>query len=361
MPDWRPILDGSDATLGAKLTRGVLGALEPAYRGVVRLRNRSFDRGWRRAVGLGRPTISVGNLTTGGTGKTPMVIDLAHRLTARGVRPAVLLRGYHADAAGSDEAMLLREALGDAVPVEPDADRAAAAARVLAAAPDVGVFLLDDAFQHRAVRRDIDLVLLDAARPFGNGHVLPRGFLREPAAGLARATAVVVTHADLARPESLDHLDQRVTRLTGRPPLARTAHAWSALRDQHGRELPLAALASLAVLGVSGLGDPVSFELALQRHAARVERIVRFSDHHHYTQQQLALLLQPDARQAIDAIVTTEKDWVKWAPMLRGAPMPVPVYRPTLALRYLAGEEAVDTLLARLTEGTEARRHEGTK
>ncbi len=341
----RDILSGDDRGVGARLTRLALHALEPPYRAAVALRNVAFDRRWRRAHPLGRPTISVGNLTVGGTGKTPMVVAICRKLIAMGLRPAVLLRGYKSHGGRSDEADELQTTLGAQVTVRADPDRVRAASGVLDACGDIGAFVLDDGFQHRRAQRDLDLVLLDAARPFGDGHVLPRGLLRESAANLRRADAVILTHADLATPQQLDATRRQVQQITGRPPVALVAHAWVGLKDHHDQVHGLDAVADRRVIGVSGIGDPTSFERSLQHHAAAVARMVRFADHHRYTQAGLRELFDPALAASADAFVTTEKDWVKWAPLFGGAAMPVPVYRVVLALQFLDGEAAMDTLL----------------
>lgn len=347
----RDILSGQDRSLKAKTARLAMHGLEPAYRAAVALRNAGFDRGWRRVHPLGRPTISVGNLSVGGTGKTPMVIALCQKLIAAAKVPAVLLRGYKSHGGRSDEAEVLAATLGDRAVVHAEPDRVAGARAMLARRPDVSVFVLDDGFQHRRARRDLDLVLLDAARPFGDGHCLPRGLLREPMEQLRRADAVVLTHADLATPQQIDACVEQVQRLTGRAPAAVTAHEWIGLRDHRDAAHPIDTLAGLRVIGVSGLGDPASFERSLQRHAGQVARCIRFADHAHYTAERLRILLDEGASDRVEAIVTTEKDWVKWAVLFRGAALPVPIYRAQLALRFVSGEAAVDTLLAQTLAG----------
>nr|MBA3846238.1 tetraacyldisaccharide 4'-kinase [Planctomycetota bacterium] len=158
------------------------------YRPLVGLRNLAYDLGLKRTVDLGAPTIAIGNLTVGGTGKTPLVAAIAAHLRAQGRNPAVLSRGYGAARGeANDEARML------GLPAFCDPDRVAAAARARAAGHDC--LILDDAFQHRRARRDLDLVLIDATRPWGTAHpaVLPLGLLREPRAGLGRAHALVLT------------------------------------------------------------------------------------------------------------------------------------------------------------------------
>lgn len=344
------------------------------YRSAVALRNRLFDLGLRQPARLGRPTISVGNLTTGGTGKTPMVIEIARRLRDAGHRPAVLLRGY-----GGDETRELQAALASLptdvsdpappappaggqsmVPVEANPSRVAQAADLLTRQPEVGAFVLDDGFQHRQAHRDLDLVLIDATDPFGGERLLPRGLLREPMGNLRRADAVIVTRCDQLPPEALAQLDQRIAALTGRAPLAHVTARWAALRGPESRgegEQPIEALRDRRVLGACGIGNPRAFERQLRETAGAVAAVEVRRDHYPWTADDLRALLARAAEGGAEAIVTTEKDWVKWQPLLaeattagatagRAAPLDLPIYRPVLAIRFLDGEEAFATLLS---------------
>ncbi|MCX5662394.1 MAG: tetraacyldisaccharide 4'-kinase [Planctomycetota bacterium] len=344
--EWTAILRGEDRSLRAEAWRTLLACAEPAYRGVVVLRNKLYSSNVLRSHDLGRTTISIGNLTTGGTGKTPMVIDLARRLLDKGAAPAVLLRGHMAGPEGSDEARLLAEELGPRVPVEVDPRRVLAAKRVLERRPDIDVFLLDDGFQHRQARRDLDLVLLDALEPFGPGRMLPRGLLREPRPSLARAGAVIITRADQVDARDLRGLDEQVRSLTGKPPLAHVAHRWIGFRDHKDEPHPAGALQRLTVVGVCGIGNPRGFAATLAHHTATPPAMQLFPDHHAYTRGQVETLLLQAKSSGAAAIVTTEKDWVKWKSLLPERPA-LPIFRPVLRLLFLDGEEATGELLAR--------------
>ncbi len=339
-------MSNQDRSLSAALARAGLSCLAWPYRAVIASRNACYSYRLCRAIDLGRPTVSVGNITTGGTGKTPMVIELANRLHRQGKRPAVLLRGYKAaDTNHSDEATLLAESLGDTAVVEPGADRVAAAKRVLANDPNIDVFLLDDGFQHRRVKRNLDLVLIDATQPFGHGRLLPRGLLREPLTALRRANAVMITRADLISPDQLAKLDQRIEQLTGRPPTAHTAQRWSRFVDLQGNTAELPALSHTRVVSACGIGNPDAFERTLHKHTGDVTHAHRFEDHHHYTRADLDAIFQRAKDHAAAAVVTTHKDAVKWRPLLADGPPPVPVYYPAMGVAFLDGEQNVDTLL----------------
>ncbi len=337
------IISGESVGPLAAGARALLSAMTPAYRAAVAARNRLFDLGVRTPVRLRRPVISVGNLTTGGVGKTPMVVALCQMLLDRGEKPAVLLRGYHADADGrSDEAEQLRVDLPEGVPVQPNPDRVAGAHAVLDRHPDTTLFVLDDGFQHRRAARDLDLVLVDATQPFGHGRLLPRGLLREPLANLARAHAVIITHADQVEPHVLAGLDDAIARRHGRPPVAHAAHAWTGFRGgDHDRPDP----SRLAVAAITGIGNPAAFEKAL---VGRVGRLIwhrALEDHHVYRMNRLIRLLADAKRDGAEAVVTTEKDWVKWAALFDGIDPLVPVLRPVLAIDFIRGRDALAALL----------------
>jgi len=342
------IMAGEDRRPVAKVFRLGLSALTPGYRLVVSVRNRMFNSGLRKPARLPKPTLSVGNLTTGGTGKTPMVIELARRLIERGSQPAILLRGYmNKNGVGpSDEAQQLADELGSSVPVEPNPNRAQAAGRVVEKNPQVSIFLLDDAFQHRQVHRDLDLVLIDATQPFGFDRLLPRGLLREPAHNLRRADAVIVTRSDLVDPQALTTLNEQIAELTGQPPVAHAVHQWTGFR-QDDQTLPPDHLAGSRVVGVSAIGNPKAFEQMLADSAGRVLSCHRFDDHHHYTSKQLSKLLTLAREAGAQAVVTTEKDWVKWRPLIKPLslmPHP-PILRPILGIGFLDGSQTLDDLL----------------
>ena len=347
------ILDGSSKGVAAHVLRAATSIVEPAYAGIMRARNWSFDRAVKKSNDLGRPTISVGNITTGGTGKTPVVCWLASGLREIGQRPAVLMRGYHADAAGSDEQRELDRALnGDpdlSIPVHADASRVRGAASVLGDRPDVSVFILDDGFQHRAARRNFDLVLINATSPFGFGHVLPRGLLREPMAGLQRASAILVTHQSQVSTDALTNLLKTIAQYTDAP-VFRSDHALTGLwQPSNGKMRPMTALAEGRPLVVAGIGSPLSFQRSLQQHAGHELPTRWFADHHRYTELDWEGVLATARSNGCDRIVTTEKDWSKLS-LLQTAGLPVEVAR--LSIQFVDNDESL--LLANIRQAIEA-------
>jgi tetraacyldisaccharide 4'-kinase len=334
-----------DRTLPARGARLGLSALAGGYRLAVAGRNAMFDQGWRRPHALGRPTIAIGNLTAGGTGKTPVTLALTRRLIALGHRPAILLRGYKTAAGQSDEATLYQQALANEhIPVAAHAHRPTAADQALREAPSTDVFLLDDAFQHRQVHRDLNLVLIDATAPFGHERLLPRGLLREPIDQLKRADAVIITRADQIAPAALQKLDARIERITSAPPIAHAAHQWSALRENDTTH-SLDILQTLTVAAACGIGNPTAFETTLRQHVGHLLWCQALADHAQPTASTIHAIAQRAVSDGAAALIITEKDWINWQRVITANDLPLPIYRPVLSLAWLAGRDAIDRRL----------------
>ncbi len=346
-------MSGQDRRAAAHATRAAMRLAQPFYWAGLRL-DQHFKAA--HAQPLHRPTVSVGNLTAGGTGKTPMTAELVQRLQQLGHRPAILLRGDppppevpkkkdpNAPPSDADEAEMLQAALGDAVPVEPNPSRIAAAAAVLQRAPHTTCFILDDGFQHRQVKRDLDLVLIDATRPFGFGHLLPRGLLREPRSALRRADALILTRADQVTPQQRAQLVATLTQHHGQPPLAHATQAWTTLRLGNDTT-PVESLQTLRVHGVCAIGNPDNFQQQLQQHVATLTGFSAFNDHHAYQPAEIADITQQARDHHADAIVLTEKDWPKWQRAAADIDTDLPVFRPVLALQFPQGHDALNALL----------------
>jgi len=330
------VISGAERGVRAGLMRAGLAAVSPIYGLVVRGRNARFDRGMgvRR---LGRPVASVGNLTTGGTGKTPVVRWLCERLREAGERPAVLMRGYGAREGerGDEQAMLeglLNQGGASPVIVRAEADRYAGGVAVLAAHAEVSVFVMDDGFQHRRLARDFDLVLLDASEPFGFGRVLPRGLLREPLSALRRADAVLVTRADAG---DVDAIVKRVREFNAVAPVFRCVHAHVGFRSSEDVRHRADALSGTRVFLFAGIGNPEGFGRQFPRNAGHIW----FGDHWDYRREDIEKIQAEAKRAGAEVIVTTEKDWVKIAPLVEVG-VGIPIWRAELAVRFEGEAEA---------------------
>lgn len=304
------VISGEARGIAPALARAALAVAEPFYAAALSLRNAMFDAGLRKTHRLPRPVVSVGNLTTGGTGKTPVVAWLVQALAPQFTSIAVLTRGYKGTAPGqSDEANLLRHMLGENVHVCVGGDRVDTALNALSRYPGIELFVMDDGFQHRRLHRDFDLVLIDATNPFGFNHVLPRGLLREPTRGLRRASAILITKADQVDSTNLREIERRCAAVTSAP-IFRAAHQLTCLR-MAGKTEPIAAIAGVRVVAFAGIGNPESFAELLRRAGAEIAATRWFPDHHPYSRADLEQLRQLRQRAQADLLVTTEKDAVR--------------------------------------------------
>jgi tetraacyldisaccharide 4'-kinase len=308
-PDrWRAVVRGTARDPAAVVLRRLLWGARLPYGVGVWWRNRRFDRG-RNVHGAGVPVISIGNLTVGGTGKTPCVEYVARLLREHDYRVAVLSRGYGTEAGRNDEAMVLEENLPD-VPHYQGHDRVELA-RAAVEESESEALVLDDGFQHRRLARDLDVVLIDATDPWGGGYVLPRGGLREPKRNLRRAGFVVLTRCDAAEPNEVRAIEDDVRALVPGAPVAKTIHEPLDLLNGSARE-GAEALRGRPVGAFCGIGNPDAFRATLIGLGADVCEFRTYPDHHPYTRANVDDLREWAARLPADAwVVTTQKDWVK--------------------------------------------------
>lgn len=364
--DAKPIQNVGAGATDSPLPRFIAPLLGPPLAGVfaaaARYRARAYDQGRRPVARVDRPVISVGNLSAGGTGKTPAVQWVVRRLQEAGLRPAIALRGYRGqnpppsadprfvaavtlnpgECAGRRPAVLSDEAQehrlrAPGVPVLVNPDRAAAIRACLAgsndsdaataAAPDV--FVLDDGFQHRRLHRDFDLVLIDVSRPAWRDRPLPWGYLREPPAALARAHAVALTRLNEPDPDDvLRHLAEAKRRLSGNLDehtlVVGFRHAWSGLRVMAdatrsgpsgvGRPdslLPVEWLQGRRIVVACAIGNPAAFVRQAEAAGADVRGRVIRGDHAPWRRRDFDHLAALAARARAEGVLTTLKDWVK--------------------------------------------------
>lgn len=318
--------------------RGLLAVAEVPYRTLMRFRNARYDSNPVASIGLGRPTVSVGNLTAGGTGKTPVVQWLASELRSARHQPAVLMRGYRkAGAHVSDEQVMLQQLL-PRVPIEANPDRIAGAAAILARYPQTTCFILDDGFQHRRAKRDFDLLLVHAGQPFGFNHVHPRGLLREPLTGLQRASAILMTHASEVPPDQLLQTQGIIRQYTAAP-IFHCDHVNRELLSADGTEhRELSDLATRPFMLFTGIGQPQTLAASLRRFTSyKTDRF--FNDHHHYTPSDLRCIIAAAREAGANTLVTTEKDWAKLHPLWLHTPDFPPLYRLALQVRFWENEQ----------------------
>ena len=321
-PDrFRDLVSGQSRGPRASLARIGLRLASIPYGWAIRLRNARYDHGTATIHRLPVPVICVGNLTLGGTGKTPMVAWLARWFRQQNVRVAIISRGYGA-AAGSrnDEALELEEQL-PGVPHLQNPDRVAAGNEAVDEL-DSELIILDDGFQHRRLYRDLDIVLIDAIAPFGHGYLLPRGFLREPVSGLRRAAAVILTRSDMVSDECRTEIRRRIGKLAPAANWIEMVHEPYELRDAEGKRESLEILAGADLAAFSGIGNPVGFDHTLTVCGYHVAARRTYPDHHGYSADDIRQL--GDWIEGLDVMATvcTHKDLVKIGlPELGGKPL----------------------------------------
>lgn len=292
------------------LERLALRAASLPYGLAVRLRNVAYRLGWLSSRRVGVPVVSVGNLTAGGTGKTPCVAYIARYFRGLGRRVAILSRGYGGAGGRNDEALVLEEELPD-VPHLQGADRVALAATAIEEL-ESQVLVLDDGFQHRGLARDLDLVLVDATAPWGHGYLLPRGLLREPVSALRRAGIVLLTRCDQAPAEQRERLRQTISRIAPNVPMIETSHRPVELFNSDGTVASLELLRERPIAAFCGIGNPEAFRRTLLDLGADVIAFRVYPDHHAYTREDVEDLRRWSGDLPADAVVvTTQKDLVK--------------------------------------------------
>jgi len=312
---FRNLISGRTSGWRAVSLRSLLRMASLLYEGVICGRNRLYDSGLLRVHRAGLPVISVGNLTTGGTGKTPVAALLCEQLRHLGRKPGLISRGYRATAEGGNDEKRVLELLVPGIPHIQQPDRVAAVSRLLAneeqERPDVVV--MDDGFQHRRLHRDLNLVLIDATCPFGFGAVLPRGLLREPLSGLRRADAVLLTRSNLIAEPELGQLEQTLQAVAPRlvKRILRVNFEPVGLRDAAGQRHSLSSVRGESVFLMTAIGNPEAFRSTCLGAGLRIVGQRWFPDHHHYTSDELKVVLQEATAERAERVVTTVKDLVK--------------------------------------------------
>lgn len=312
--DYRELMSGQRRGFAATGLRAGLRIASLAYGAAVCWRRWRYDH--RRAAihRVDVPVISVGNLTTGGTGKTPLVCFIAQQLRDAGLRVALVSRGYgRGEAALNDEALELEQRLPD-VPHIQDPDRVKAA-EIAVEELASQVIVLDDGFQHRRLHRDLEIVVIDATCPFGFGALLPRGMLREPLSSIRRAEIAILSHCDAVEPEQRAAIRRRYLRLNDQLAWFESAHRPRRLVGQRGAktiEKSLDVLRGKRVAAFCGIGNPEAFAETIRQCEADLVAFKPLADHAEFDQQTMNDLVGwLGTLGPIDWILCTHKDLVK--------------------------------------------------
>jgi tetraacyldisaccharide 4'-kinase len=317
--NYRRIISGQSKGIGASIMRFLLTIAAIGYSLTVRLRNFLYSKGLLKVHHVDAAVLCIGNITVGGTGKTPLVVWLYNLITqntklkTQNYKCAILTRGYKARTQGNkyfkDEIAILAESCRDAkVIVNPDRVAGATEAIDKYAAK---VLIMDDGFQHHRLARDLDIVAIDATQPFGYGKMLPAGFLREPVSSLKRTGAVVITRCNQANEAQLSELEQKLRTVKPDMKIARSIHAPVYAISTKNHKISIEELKGKKIYAFCGIGNPDAFFRTITDIGAELVGSKAFDDHYHYTDTRLAEISEQAKELGADLILTTQKDWTK--------------------------------------------------
>ncbi|MBR5626257.1 MAG: tetraacyldisaccharide 4'-kinase [Thermoguttaceae bacterium] len=380
---YRDLVSGRQKGFIANLLRKILSVFALLYQAVTSVRNWLYDHNWLKSRSVGCPSVSVGNITMGGTGKTPFVAWIARFYLTRKVRPGLISRGYKAEKQQKSDILYHNSAensspetfqqqndeameLGRLLPTVPHFlghSRYHVAAALRKKHPDVSLLILDDAFQHRAFSRTLDLVLIDALNPFGFNRTFPAGLLRESSTGLKRAKMILLSHANLVSPERRNEIRHEVEKLAPDTLWGEICHQPVRLVQWHGspaydRNTSPLYETSLSLpqwreqqkpedsfLAFCGLGNPDGFYQTLKEESLPVTSCYSFPDHHHYSASDLERLFRMAEQSKATVFLTTMKDLVKIRrPNIGNRPL----YACEIGIQFLKGQNELECLLENL-------------
>ena len=332
------LVSGRKSGIEATVLRGGLRLFEIPYRSVVSVRNLCYDKQMLSQHRFDVPIISVGNLTLGGTGKSPMVAWLCRFFLERKRHPGLVSRGYgKGTTEGNDEFLEMSRRFPTVLHLQ-DTNRAEAIQKLLRA-EQVDLIILDDAFQHRRVERNLDMVLLDATAPFGFDHVFPRGTLREPLKNLRRADIVLLTRSNLIDESERLRIRRQVLAIHPNIVWGETVHVPTSLvsLDDFGNE-SLESICNQSALAFCGIGNPAAFRKTLEQCGVRIAELIPFPDHYRYTAADAEKLVRTAKELGTDCILCTMKDVVK---LNRSNFAGFPLKAVSIEIQFTVGESVV--------------------
>jgi len=377
---FRKLISCQSGSISAALLRFLLTVAAQVYSIVLRVRNFLYSKGWLTVHRANAIVISIGNITTGGTGKTPLVIWLCNLLRQKNVPCAILTRGYKTRRAfprpRSGQACVMRRAknirntqyairdteidepaiLAESCPeaqVIVNPDRVAGAAEAVSKF-GAKVLIMDDGFQHRRLARDLDIVTIDATQPFGYGKLLPAGLLREPIAALKRADAVVITRCDQISEDDLTQLEEKLRAIKPDIIVARSIHGPVCAKSVENKEISVEYLKDKKVFAFCGIGNPDAFFKTIKGLGSELIGSKIYNDHHHYTKACLADIYEQAGRLKADLILTTQKDWTKTVPLVskvQGSRFNIQSAYLKIELKFTSGENKLTALIENTLAG----------
>jgi len=371
---FRKLISCQSGGKSSALLRVLLTVAAQAYSIVLRVRNFLYSKGWLTVHRANAIVISIGNITTGGTGKTPLVIWLYNYINQKsktcGERSrtiknqkyacAILTRGYKANnqkratsdqrrVTRMDEPAIFAENCPQAkVVVNPD--RVAGAFEAVSKF-GAKVLIMDDGFQHRRLARDLDIVTIDATQPFGYGKVLPAGLLREPIAELSRADAIVITRCDQIEEHKLAELEKKLRQINGNMIITRSVHTPICAKSAENREINLEKLKGKRIFAFCGIGNPQAFLSTIKATGAELVGSKIYDDHYHYTPNDFSEIYDQAEVLKADLILTTQKDWSSTQYAIRNTQYEIPFAYLKIELKFTSGEDKLTALIENTLAG----------
>ena len=325
------------------MLRFVLKIISFCYGAAVAARNWLYDKRLMKSHKPNAPVISIGNITTGGTGKTPLVIWLCGYLNEHNLNCAILTRGYKSERGRlTDEPAILAKSCPNAKVIV-DSDRCKGAQKALTT-PDTKVLVMDDGFQHRRLRRDLDIIAVDATCPFGFGKLLPAGLLREHLIGLKRAHVAVITHYEQAEPTRTWDVVEHIKKINPNIVIAKAMHETPHAVMMKGVQLSIEQLKEKKIFAFCGIGNPNAFLNNLEKLGLDVVGHKIYNDHHEYTAENISDIYEEAKYLDADIVLSTEKDWVKTALLVAQKDDIVFAYL-ALQLKFAEGAEEMKKLI----------------
>jgi tetraacyldisaccharide 4'-kinase len=344
---YRNLISGRSTRPTAVVLRLFLQITAAGYAAIIGLRNLAYSKSWLKVHTADVPVISIGNITTGGTGKTPLVIWLCKFLQQKNLRCAVLTRGYKTTQNSKlktqnsvDEPAILAESCPQAkIIVNPNRTEAAAEAVNKFGAK---VLIMDDGFQHRQLARNLDIVTIDATCPFGYGKLLPAGLLREPVASLQRADAAVITRCDQISESELCQIEKKLQLTNPDMAIAKSIHNPICVKSLAGEKTTIEQLKGKKIFAFCGIGNPDAFLNTIKNSGANLIGSKIYNDHYHYTDSDIDDIHGQANRLEADLILSTQKDHTH---AIRNTQYDIPFAYLAVEIKFLSGEDKLKELI----------------
>jgi len=359
--DFHRLISGRTRGPGAAIGRFCLCGLGKGYGAAIAIRNLAYSQGIVKSHKVDAAVFSIGNITAGGTGKTPLVMWLYNYITqnsklkTQNCRCAILTRGYKSIQNSklktqnySDEPAILEQGCPEAEVIV-KADRLAGAVEAVEKY-NARAVILDDGFQHRRLARDIDIVTIDATRPFGYRKLLPAGLLREPVTALRRADVIVITRCDQVSENKLNDLEEKLRKISPDVLIARSVHWPVSAKCEDGTEIGIGQLKGRKIFAFCGIGNPQAFFKTVEGLGSELVGSKIYNDHHHYCDNDKTEILEQAAQLGADLILTTQKDRTKIGP--ETVPKKnIPLAYLAIELKFTAGEDKLKQLIEETLAG----------